>query len=179
MGAELSLDGELALQAGAGRVIVLGGDGTLLGVSRSLGSHQVPLVGVNLGKLGFLAEFTVEELQQQFDRVVSDESLIEQRMLLQVAVLRLRTVRFESLSVNDCVVRAGPPFRMVNLSIAIDGLPLTVVRGDGLIVSTPNGSTAHNLSAGGPIVQSGVKAIVLTPLCPHSLTPPPPGCRAA
>ncbi len=170
VGAELSLDGQRALEAGAGKIIVLGGDGTLLGVSRSLGDHQVPLIGVNLGKLGFLAEFTIEELEEQFDRVVTDDTLIDQRMLLRVVVRRLRTTRFESLSVNDCVVQAGPPFRMITLSVAVNGMELTEVSGDGLIVCTPSGSTGHNLSAGGPIVQAGVKAIVLTPLSPHSLT---------
>lgn len=170
VGAELSLDGKIALEAGAGKIIVLGGDGTLLGVSRSLRGHQVPLIGVNLGKLGFLAEFTVAELKEHFDRAVGDETLVDQRMLLNVTVRRVGTVRFESLSVNDCVVQTGPPFRMITLGVAIDGIRLTEVSGDGLIVCTPSGSTGHNLSAGGPIVQAGVKAIVLTPLCPHSLT---------
>jgi len=170
VGAELSLDGGIALEAGAGKIIVLGGDGTILGVGRSLGAKQIPLIGVNLGKLGFMAEFTVEELLDQFNKAVTDDTLIEQRMILHAAVWRLRTMRFESLCVNDCVIQAGPPFRMITLSIGIDGVHLTEVSGDGLIVSTPSGSTGHNLSAGGPIVQAGVKAIVLTPLSPHSLT---------
>ncbi len=170
VGAELSLDGRVALEAGAGKIIVLGGDGTLLGVSRSLGNRQLPLIGVNLGKLGFMAEFTVDELQEQFERVVADDTLILERMILRAAVHRVGTVWFESLCINDCVIQAGPPFRVISLSVAIDGEPLTELSGDGLIVCTPNGSTGHNLSAGGPIMQAGVKAIVLTPLAPHSLT---------
>ncbi len=170
VGAELSLDGRVALAAGAGKIIVLGGDGTLLGVCRSLGDSQVPLIGVNLGKLGFLAEFTLEELEDQFDRVVNDDTLINERMILRAAVHRVGTVWFESLCINDAVIQAGPPFRMIALSVSIDGMLLTEVAGDGLIVCTPSGSTGHNLSAGGPIVQPGVKAIVLTPLSPHSLT---------
>jgi NAD+ kinase len=170
VGAELAMDGQVALEAGAGKIIVLGGDGTLLGVARSLGNRQVPLIGVNLGKLGFMAEFTVEELRDQFDRVVTDDTLIDQRMILHAAVRRLRTIRYESPCINDCVIRAGPPYRVITLSIAVSGKHLTEVSGDGLIVSTPSGSTGHNLSAGGPIVQAGVKAIVLTPLAPHSLT---------
>ncbi|MFQ5492252.1 MAG: NAD(+)/NADH kinase, partial [Phycisphaerae bacterium] len=170
VGAELTLDGQAALDAGAGRIIVLGGDGTILGVCRSLGRHQMPLIGVNLGKLGFLAEFTVDEVQSQFDRVVTDDTLISPRMILRAVVHRMGTARFESLCINDCVIQAGPPFRMIRLSVAVNGTPLTEVSGDGLMVCTPGGSTGHNLSAGGPIVQAGVKAIVVTPLAPHSLT---------
>jgi NAD+ kinase len=170
VGAALSLDGRRALEAGAGRIIVLGGDGTLLSVCRSLGEHQVPLIGVNFGKLGFLAEFTVDELKDQLTRLVSDESLTSERMILRVVVRRVGAERFECLCVNDCVLQAGPPFRMISLSILVNGLPLTELSGDGLIVCTPSGSTGHNLSAGGPIVQAGVKGIVLTPLAPHSLT---------
>ena len=170
VGAELSLDGRLALEAGAGKIIVLGGDGTLLSVCRSLGEKQLPLIGVNLGKLGFLTEFTIDEVREQFERVVTDDTLILERMILRAAVHRVGTVWFEDLCVNDAVIQAGPPFRMISLSIAVDGKPLTELTGDGLIACTPNGSTGHNLSAGGPIVQAGVKAIVLTPLAPHSLT---------
>ncbi|HUU82106.1 MAG TPA: NAD(+)/NADH kinase [Phycisphaerae bacterium] len=170
VGAELSMDGRIALKAGAGKLVVLGGDGTLLGVSRSLGKRQMPLIGVNLGKLGFLAEFTVAELKDQFDRIVTDDTLIGQRMILQAGVHRMGTTRFRSLCVNDCVIRAGPPFRMISLSISVSGHHMTQVTGDGLIVCTPSGSTGHNLSAGGPLVQAGVKAIVLTPLAAHSLT---------
>jgi len=170
VGAELSLDGQRALDAGATKIVVLGGDGSLLGVARSLGQRQVPLIGVNLGKLGFLAEFTVDDLCEQFDVAVHADTLVDQCMILHAAVWRLRTMCFESLCINDCVIQAGPPFRMVTLSVAVGGRPLTDVSGDGLIVSTPSGSTGHNLSAGGPIVQSGVKAIVVTPLAPHSLT---------
>ena len=170
VGAELSIDGTVALEAGAGKIIVLGGDGTLLGVARSLGRRQVPLIGVNLGKLGFLAEFTVDELRDQFTRAVSDDTLIGQRMILHVGVHRLGATAFESPCINDCVIQAGPPFRMISLSVAVSGRHMTQIVGDGLIVCTPSGSTGHNLSAGGPLVQPGVKAIVLTPLAPHSLT---------
>ncbi len=170
VGAELTTDGQVALEAGAGKIIVLGGDGTILGVCRSLGSRQVPLIGVNLGRLGFMTEFTVEELRDQFERIIGDDTLITSRMILHVAVRRAGTTWFESPCVNDCVVRAGPPFRMITLSVSVDGHHLTEVSGDGLIVCTPSGSTAHNLSAGGPIVQAGVKALVITPLAAHSLT---------
>ncbi len=152
------------------RLIVLGGDGTLISAARSLGEKQVPLIGVNIGKLGFLAEFSLAELEAHFQRALCDESLLRKRMILEVTVSREGRVLDSHIAINDCVIRAGAPFRMVSLGIFIDDLPLTEVRGDGLIVCTPNGSTAHNLSVGGPILQHGVDAIVLTPMAPHSLT---------
>ena len=170
VGVECSLDGQVALRAGADRIIVVGGDGTLLGVGRTLGADQRPLIGVNFGKLGFLAEFTVDELREQFHPATYDDSLVEHRTILDVQVERAGRTTFRSLSINDCVIQAGPPYRLISLSVAIDGKHLTEISGDGLIVCTPSGSTAHNLSAGGPIVQAGVQAIVLTPLCAHSLT---------
>jgi NAD+ kinase len=133
----------------------------------------MPIVGVNLGKLGYLAGFSIAELKAHFDRAVADASLVQDRMLLEVSVLRGERSLFSSLSINDCVVHAGPPFRMIQLSVSLDGHPLTDVRGDGVIVCTPSGSTAYSLAAGGPIVHGGVRAIVLTPLCPHSLTHKP------
>lgn len=169
-GSALLIDGPAALAAGAERIVVLGGDGTLIGVARSLGADQVPLIGVNVGKLGFLTEFSLGELQDSFDRAVNDDRLISRRTILQVHVQHNGGVREQHLAINDCVIQAGPPFRQVNLGIAINGEHLTEVSGDGLIVCTPSGSTAHNLSAGGPIMQSDVHAIILTPLCPHSLT---------
>ena len=170
VGAHLGLDGRQAVAAGAERIVVIGGDGTLIGVARSLGKDQIPLVGVNVGKLGFLAEFSVEELKRSFDQAIADDTIVSRRGALDVAVRHYGTVRETLLAINDCVIQAGPPFRIIRLGIAIDGARLTDVGGDGLIVCTPSGSTAHNLSAGGPIMQPGVDAIILTPLCPHSLT---------
>jgi NAD+ kinase len=170
VGAETGVDGRVAIEAGADMIVVFGGDGTLLGVARSLGLHQIPLVGVNLGKLGFLADFLVEELQFHFDRVISDDSLVTERMILDVRVFRDGGEMFSSLAINDCVIQAGPPFRIIELSVWLNSRHLTDVAGDGIIVGTPSGSTAFNMSAGGPIVQSGVRAFVLTPLNAHSLT---------
>jgi NAD+ kinase len=170
VGADLRIDGRVAVAAEADRIIVLGGDGTLIGVARSLEADQIPLAGVNLGKLGFLAEFSVDELKNAFDQVMADATLIHRRLLLNVEVRQDQSVRDVHLAVNDCVIHAGPPYRMIALGVSINGEHLTEVRGDGLIVCTPGGSTAHNLSAGGPIVQPGVDAIIMTPLSPHSLT---------
>ncbi|MCK4660993.1 MAG: NAD(+)/NADH kinase [Phycisphaerae bacterium] len=173
VGAGLGLDAQVAVKAGAEVIIVLGGDGTLLGVAHSLGAEHIPLIGVNLGRLGFLANFSVEELKSHFDRAIGDAELIEERLQLDVNVFREGHLHFTSRAVNDCVIQAGPPFRSIELSVFLDGQRLTNIRGDGVIVCTPTGSTAHNLSAGGPIVQAGVHAILLTPLCPHSLTHKP------
>jgi NAD+ kinase len=170
VGSGLGLDGRPAVVAGADRIITIGGDGTLIGVARSLRMDQIPLVGVNVGKLGFLAEFSVEELKSCFEAAVADDSLISRRALLQVTVQHDGDVRHAGAAINDCVIQAGPPFRMIVLGVSVNGEHLTEIRGDGLILCTPSGSTAHNLSAGGPIMQPGVDAMVLTPLTPHSLT---------
>ncbi len=150
-------------------VIVLGGDGMMLAVARMLGERQVPLLGVNLGKLGYLAEFGVEDLEDHIREILSDSRYVSQGMMLQVRIERQGKRVFESISMNDCVVQAGPPYRLIELEVIVDGQPLTMLAGDGLIFSTPVGSTAHNMSAGGPILQAGVEAIVMTPICPHSL----------
>ncbi|MGD2109529.1 MAG: NAD(+)/NADH kinase [Phycisphaerae bacterium] len=173
VGTSLTLDGSEAVKAGAERVIILGGDGTLIGVARSLGAHQIPLIGVNVGKLGFLAEFSIDELRQVFERAIGDDSIISHRTVLQITVQHDGGVRDTSLAINDCVIQAGPPFRIVRLGVSINGEHLSGFGGDGLIACTPSGSTAHNLSAGGPIMQPGVDAIILTPLCAHSLTHKP------
>jgi len=170
VGTGTSLDGTEAVAAGAERVVILGGDGTLIGVARSLETNQIPLIGVNVGKLGFLAEFSVEELKRVFDRAIGDDSIISRRTMLQISVRHNGGVRDQSLAINDCVIQAGPPFRAIRIDVSINGEHLSSIGGDGLIVCTPSGSTAHNLAAGGPIMQPGVDAIILTPLCAHSLT---------
>jgi len=170
VGAQLATDGQAAVKAGAERIVVIGGDGTLIGVARSLRAQQIPLIGVNMGKLGFLTEFSIDEVQTHFERALRDFSLIARRTMLEATIHGNGGTRVCCLAVNDCVLQAGPPFRMVRLGVAINGEHFTEVRGDGLIICTPAGSTAHNLSAGGPIMQAGVDAIVLTPLNPHSLT---------
>lgn len=152
-------------------VIVLGGDGTLISVARSMGNNQIPLIGVNFGKLGFLTPFSIDELVDNFDEVIGADAPVTRRTLLLAKVERAKdNSEFESLCFNDCVIHAGPPFRMISLTVELDGRRLTQLDGDGLIVCTPTGSTAHNMSAGGPIVMAEVDGMVLTPLNPHSLT---------
>jgi NAD+ kinase len=151
-------------------VIVLGGDGTLLSVGQALQHHQVPIAGVNLGKLGYLADFAVGDIEQDLDRILTDPGLVSRRMMLDVSVTPPSGRPWDGIALNDCVIRVGPPFRTVALALSIDGHSVTTIVSDGLIVATPTGSTAHNMASGGPIVEPDVDAILLTPMCPHSMT---------
>ncbi len=150
--------------------VVFGGDGTILSAARELCEASVPVIGVNVGKLGFLAEFAPGELQELFDRIISDSSLIEKRMILDCRVRSKGKETFGSTAINDVVIAAGAPFSMVELKMSVQGQPLASCIGDGVIISTPTGSTAYSLSAGGPILSANLSAIVITPVCPHSLS---------
>lgn len=151
--------------------VVLGGDGTILRVARWFGRNQIPILGINLGKLGYLAEFGPDNINGAIEIAISEALPISPRSMFDTVILRASGDEvFSSLAVNDVVVQAGPPYRMIEFSIFVDGQELTMVRGDGLIVSTPTGSTGHNLSAGGPIVDCESEGIVVTPLSAHSLT---------
>ena len=151
-------------------VVVLGGDGTILAAAQAMAHRQVPLIGVNLGKLGYLASFTIEEFEQNLDRILKDETHVSRRMMLDVLAIDANGNPWRGIALNDCVLRVGDPFRTVGLTVHIDDHPVTTIVSDGLIMSTPTGSTAHNMACGGPILQPDVDAIIMTPLCPHSLT---------
>ena len=172
-GSSVGLNGKDAVDVGAQRIVIFGGDGTLIGVARSLGNDQIPLIGVNIGKLGFLTEFSIDELKTHFLRVMNEDELISRRSALHISICRNGEVCDSHIAMNDCVIQAGKPFRIINLGVFINNEHLTDLGGDGIIVCTPSGSTAHNLSAGGPIMQPGVDAIILTPMNPHSLTHKP------
>ncbi|MHC5060486.1 MAG: NAD(+)/NADH kinase [Planctomycetota bacterium] len=150
--------------------VVFGGDGTILSTARELSESDVPVIGVNVGKLGFLAEFSVDEIKELFDRIISDWSLIEKRMILACSIESDGSEKFVSTAINDVVIAAGAPFNMIELKVTVQGQSLAGCIGDGIIISTPTGSTAYNLSAGGPILSVDLSAIVITPLCPHSLS---------
>ncbi len=151
--------------------IVFGGDGTILGAARQLCETEVPVIGVNVGKLGFLAEFSLKELEHLFERIIIDRDLlVEHRMVLRCKLLRRGELIVDAKAVNDVVIAAGSPFNIIELKIEVGGQFLADCLGDGLIVSTPTGSTAYNLSAGGPILAADLSAVVLTPVCPHSLS---------
>jgi NAD+ kinase len=155
-----------AIAAASDMVVVLGGDGTLLSVAHHAARAGVPIMGVNLGRLGFLTEIPVSEAVPTLERFLAGEAgLISPRWLLEG-----RTARDVSYSLNDLVVTKGAMARMIELAIAIDGTDVATLKADGLIVSTPTGSTAYSLAAGGPILHPQVPAIVLTPICPHTLS---------
>jgi len=150
--------------------IVFGGDGSIISTARFLSKARVPVIGVNVGKLGFLAEFSVGELKDFFPCLTSGKVPIEKRMMLNCRVSCEAEEKFRSAAINDVFITAGPPFRTIELKITVDGQPLAGCVSDGLIISTPTGSTAYNLSSGGPILSPKMEAMVITPICPHSLS---------
>jgi NAD+ kinase len=162
-----------ALAARADLVLVLGGDGTLLAAARDTGSRPVPILGVSLGTLGFLAEVRPEELRVVLDRVLRGEFETVARMRLRVRAWRGARELTDALALNDAVITRSELSRLIDLETEADGVPVTTYHGDGLIVATPTGSTAYTLSAGGPILMPGSRVFVLTPICPHTLTQRP------
>jgi len=150
--------------------VVFGGDGTIISAARQLSECSVPVIGVNLGKLGYLAEFSIEELKSSFERIIRRKAIIEKRMMLSCSVWGDGGQEFSAAAINDVFINSGPPFRMIELQISVDGQALASCVSDGLVICTPTGSTAYNLSAGGPILSGRMEAMVVTPICPHSLS---------
>ncbi len=151
-------------------ILVFGGDGTFLGVARIACKNGTPILGINLGGLGFLTEVTVDEIQAMAERIISGDYEIEKRKMLRASIRRGQET-IESYDVlNDVVINKGAVARVIDLSIYIEGSHVTTYKADGIILSTPTGSTAYNLSAGGPIVHPGLRVIIITPICPHTLT---------
>jgi NAD+ kinase len=168
---EFPTDGEpLDAEIQADLAVVLGGDGTLLSQARRLGGREIPLVGVNFGRLGFLAEFDWQGLQRHAASIFAPRPPVHECMMLSAEVREPDGAAAASgLAINDCVVTAGRPFRMIELRLSIDGAEGPDLSGDGVIVATPVGSTAYNVSAGGPIVDRRLRAMIVTPLAAHSL----------
>lgn len=157
-----SLKGDLA--------VVLGGDGAFLRASRIVSPFGIPLVGVHLGAFGFLAELTPADMYNYLEKALREECRVSSRMLLSCQLHRGHKVIKESLGVNDAVISRSSLSRLISIRLFIDGEEVTVYSSDGLIVSTPTGSTAHCLAAGGPILSPDLDAFIVLPICPHTLT---------
>lgn len=151
-------------------LLVLGGDGTMLNAARLAGERSIPILGVNMGGLGFLTEVRLENLYPSLDRVFANDFVLDERLMLKTHVHRHGETVARGVVLNDVVISKGTLARMIELKIAIQGQFVTNLRGDGVIVSTPTGSTAYSLSAGGPIINPAVQSLMLTPVCPHTLT---------
>lgn len=151
-------------------VVVVGGDGTLLSAGRSLAEAEVPIVGVNQGRLGFLVDVSPEEMTARLEEILAGEYLEEPRALLHARMERGEETLGEADALNDVVLHIRDAVRMIEFDTCIDGRFVNTQRADGLIVSTPTGSTAYSLSGGGPILHPGLDAVVLVPICPHTLS---------
>jgi len=151
-------------------IIVLGGDGTILSVARNAHTFNVPIFGVNLGTLGFLAEVTFSDLYDVLEKVLNGQFECENRMLLNACVWRDKKKVNDYHVLNDVVINKGALARIVNLEVRVNGQYMTSYRADGLIIATPTGSTAYSLSAGGPIIHPSMDVLVLSPICPFTLT---------
>ena len=151
-------------------LLVLGGDGTMLNAARLAGERSIPILGVNLGGLGFLTEVRLENLYPSLERVFANDFVLDERLMLQTHVHRHGETVARGVVLNDVVISKGTLARMIELRISIQGQFVTNLRGDGVIVTTPTGSTAYSLSAGGPIINPAVQSLMVTPICPHTLT---------
>jgi NAD+ kinase len=162
--------GYQAIGARAELAVILGGDGTMLNSARRLAEFDVPLVGVNQGRLGFMTDIALDSMIESITAMLEGKFSRERRVLLSAEVLRDGEQEFETLALNDVVVNKGEIGRMIELEVKVDGELIHVLRADGLIVSTPTGSTAYALSANGPILHPSVPGIAIVPLCPHALS---------
>jgi NAD+ kinase len=153
-------------------IIVFGGDGTLLSVARLVAHRGIPILGVNLGGLGFITELHKDEIYENIEKVLAGEYSLEERITLSAEVYGRRR-RAKHTALNDVVISKGALARMIELDININEQYVTTFRADGLIISTPTGSTAHSLSAGGPIMYPTLESFLITPICPHTLTSRP------
>src|SRR5215813_5295930 len=162
--------GKAELPSQVDLLIVLGGDGTLLSMARAVGDLGVPLLGVNLGGLGFLTATTLDEMFPALEAYLGGHMVIEERMLLAARIVRTGQTLGEYAALNDVVITKSAMSRIIDLSVSVEGRYATAYRADGLIISTPTGSTAYSLSAGGPILFPTMDAVVITPICSHTLT---------
>jgi NAD+ kinase len=158
------------LAASVDLILVLGGDGTMIGTARMLGDREVPVIGVNYGGLGYLAEFRIEELFGALESILKGEYKLEKRVMLAVELFRGEDNVSRSRVLNDVVINKSALARIIEIEAYLNNQFVNSFRADGLIVSTPTGSTAYNLSAGGPVIYPSMNAIVITPICPFTLS---------
>ena len=149
--------------------VVVGGDGTMLHVARSLASYALPMIGINLGRLGFLTDLSADRMYEGLDELLRGEFTVDERIMLQVQISNGRDNLNESIALNDVTLSKGNTGRMIEFETHVNSEPVGRTRGDGVIISTPTGSTAYALSAGGPILHPLLPAIVFAPICPHTL----------
>ena len=166
---DLHQERDLATLPLADLALVFGGDGAILRAARQMGYRQVPILGINLGRLGFLADIHPHDLSECFIQVLQQNFQVTRHLMFE-CVVESDDGKQTFLGLNEVAVHAMPPFRMLELELEVDGAIVTRFGGDGLIISSPIGSTAHNLSAGGPILGQELDAFVITPICPHTLT---------
>jgi len=151
-------------------IVVLGGDGTMISTARMIGERDVLVLGINYGSLGYLTDFRIEEMFPALEAIISGEYEIDRRVMLDAEHWRGDKMLVEGRVLNDVVVNKAALARIIDMNVRLNGLFVNTFRADGLIVSTPTGSTAYNLSAGGPIIYPSMNAVVLTPICPFTLT---------
>lgn len=151
-------------------VIVIGGDGTMLNAARSLVRYEIPLLGINLGRLGFLADISPDEMIAKLDEILAGEYLVEERIMLHALIGREGEAASASDALNEVALHKWNTARMIEFDVCIDGRFVNTHRSDGIVLSTPTGSTAYALSSGGPILHPAMNAIVLVPICPHTMS---------
>src|SRR5215467_11477431 len=151
-------------------ILVLGGDGTMIATARMIGDHEVPVLGVNFGGLGYLAEFRIEELYTGLESVLTQNYRLDRRVMLSVEITRAGNVITHNRVLNDVVINKSALARIIEIEAYLNDQFVNAFRADGLIVATPTGSTAYTLSAGGPIIFPSMKAMVITPICPFTLS---------
>src|ERR1700752_2132786 len=151
-------------------ILVLGGDGTMIATSRLIGDYEVPVLGVNYGGLGYLAEFRIEELYTALESILSNNFRLDKRLMLAVELLRGETQITHNRGLNDVVINKSALARIIEIDTQLNQQFVNSFRADGLIISTPTGSTAYNLSAGGPVIFPSMNAVVITPICPFTLS---------
>lgn len=158
------------LAANVDLILVLGGDGTMIATARMVGDQEIPVIGVNYGGLGYLAEFRIEELYAGLEAVLSGNYRLDKRVMLEVELRRDDTVVTSNRVLNDVVINKSALARIIEIEASFNRQFVNSFRADGLIVSTPTGSTAYNLSAGGPVIFPSMNAVVITPICPFTLS---------